>query len=190
MAKTTTPLATEHLDRETVEVGLTAGDDGPADRGRVEMIVARPREDERVVLDRGVFSIDGGLEGDNWRTRGSANPLAQVTAINRRLLDLVAGGRERWQLAGDQLVVDLDLSEDNLPVGQRLRVGRAIFEVSSKPHTGCKKFAARYGVEVLAAVSTRDGRRRRLRGIYLCVVEPGAIAVGDTITKLAPAGGT
>ena len=43
--------------------------------------------------------------------------------MNTRAIELLAGDRERWPLAGDQLYVDFDLSEEALPAGTRLAVG-------------------------------------------------------------------
>ena len=47
---------------------------------------------------------------------GLADPLAELNMMSSRASRAVAGAdRERWQLAGDQLIVDFDLSADNLP---------------------------------------------------------------------------
>ena len=35
--------------------------------------------------------------------------------MNARAIQVIAGCRERWPLAGDQLYVDLDLGHENLP---------------------------------------------------------------------------
>ena len=174
---------------------LTAGLDeilrSPAAEGTIELIVRRPAEDEREVLEDGVLDLEEGLVGDMWRRRGSsrrpdgsANPDAQLTLMNARAAELVAGSRERWPLAGDQLFVDLDLSVENLPAGTRLGVGRAVVEVTAEPHTGCAKFSARFGTEAIKFVNKSPGRELRLRGVNTRVVMPGAIRVGDAITKL------
>ena len=47
----------------------------------------------------------------------------QLNLINTRLVALVSQDRSRWPLAGDQLFVDLDLSDGNLPPGTRLAIG-------------------------------------------------------------------
>jgi hypothetical protein len=187
-------VVTTHVTSEDLASAAPQLTAAPSDGGRVEMIVVRPASDERIVLEQGEFTVADGLVGDDWRRRGSsrtadgsAHPDMQVTLVGRRFLELIAGARERWALAGDQLVVDLDLSEDNLPVGQQLAMGSAVFEVTPEPHTGCKKFAARFGVDALAFASTPEGRRSRLRGMYVRVVEPGTVAVGDEIRKRAPA---
>jgi MOSC domain-containing protein YiiM len=82
----------------------------------------------------------------------------QLTIINSRLLALIAQRRGRWPMAGDQLVVDLDLSVENLPPGRRLALGSAIIEVTAQPHTGCDKFAARFGRAARAWVSSPIGK--------------------------------
>lgn len=178
----------EHLDRARLEVGLAHLKAAPADGGRLEMIVIRPRVDERVVLQSCRLTRRDGCEGDDWRRRclehgGTPDPDTQLTLMNVRCADLLSGGREHWPLAGDQLYVDLDLSVMNLPVGQRLAIGDALLEVTAEPHTGCSKFAARYGVEALKFVNGGEGADLNLRGIYAMVVEEGEVSVGDLIEK-------
>ena len=56
----------------------------------------------------------------------SANLDAQLTLMNARAAQAIAGSKERRPLAGDQLYVDLDLSIENLPAGTRLAVGDAV----------------------------------------------------------------
>ena len=181
----------EHRSTDELTAGLAEILRSPAAQGTVELIVRRPAEDEREVLDEGTLDLDEGLVGDMWRRRGSsrgpggfANPDAQLTLMNARAAALVAGGRERWPLAGDQLYVDLDLSFDNLPAGTQLAVGDAIVEVTAAPHTGCSKFSARFGTDALKFVNKPPGRELRLRGINTRVVRPGTVRVGDTISKL------
>jgi MOSC domain-containing protein YiiM len=174
-----------------IERAVAAMGSSPTDRGIVEMIVCRPAVDQRKVLNEGVLDATHGLRGDSWETRGasssndSADPLRQVTVMNSRVLASIAGDRERWQLAGDQLIVDLDLSIANLPSGTRLQIGEAVAEVTEPPHTGCSKFAGRFGAEALAWANGPDGRQQRRRGMHLRVLESGSIRAGDAIGKLA-----
>ncbi len=163
----------------------------PAAEGTVELIVRRPAEDEREVLDECSLDLEVGLVGDAWLSRGSsrmpdgsANPDAQLTLMNARAADVITGSRDRWPLAGDQLYVDLDLSIDNLPAGTQLGVGEAVVEVTPEPHTGCAKFSARFGTEALKFVNKSPGRELRLRGVNARVVAPGTVRAGDTINKL------
>jgi MOSC domain-containing protein YiiM len=113
--------------------------------------------------------------------------LAQLTVMNARAAALVAGPVERWSLAGDQLYVDLDLSEEGVPAGSRLEVGDAVIEITAKPHLGCAKFAARFGADALRFVNTGTGRVLNLRGRNARVVTPGSIRRGNPVRRL-PAG--
>ena len=131
-----------------------------------------------------------GLAGDNWLARGSrstpdgsADPQRQVTVMNARVAELVAGGTDRMPLAGDQLYVDLDLSIDNLPAGCFLAVGQAVLQVSDAPHLGCAKFVERFGAEAMRFVNSPTGRRLRLRGMNTRVVQPGIVRPGDIVTR-------
>jgi MOSC domain-containing protein YiiM len=107
--------------------------------------------------------------------------------MNSRVIALLAQERDRWLLAGDQLFVDFDLSDDNLPAGTRLALGTAVLEVTALPHTGCDKSRARFGVDALKFVNSPAGRRLHLRGINAKVVQPGGVRAGDVVRKLAQA---
>ena len=96
----------------------------------------------------------------------------------------IAQDKARWPLAGDQLYVDLDLSDANLPPGTRLAIGTAVIEVTAQPHTGCQKFRARFGTDADKFVNSPVGKELHLRGINARVVQPGTIRAGDTVTKL------
>lgn len=180
-----------HRSIDDLTEGLEYLLDSPAAAGVVEMIAARPAEDQRELLTTAKLDTEIGLVGDSWKARGaghtedgSADRKAQLTLMNSRVIDLVAGERHRWALAGDQLYVDLDLSQQNLPPGSRLQIGDAVIEISDKAHTGCKKFASRFGAEALRFVNTGVGRDARFRGVNAFVVKSGEIGVGDSVLKL------
>ena len=180
-----------YLTTEQLEAGLDYVRQSPKDEGRLEMIVRRPRVEAREVLEVGELDLEMGLVGDNWLERGSgrtadgsAHPDMQLNVINARLLDLVAQDRARWQLAGDQLVVDFDLSEENIPPGTQLAIGSAVIEVTAQPHTGCQKFVARFGRDAMLFVNSPVGKQLHLRGINARVVQPGTIRPGDAVRKV------
>jgi hypothetical protein len=177
--------AVTHLTPEQLELGLAGVLSSPHDDGLVEMLVVRPDEDERLTPERvGVSSLLG-VDGDHW-SKGQYGEMAdiQIAIINSRLIDLVSGGRERWALAGDNIVADLDLSQTNLVPGQKLRTGTAVLEITDTPHEGCKKFASRFGPAALRFVNVGLAKELRLRGVYARVLQDGIISVGDNIQKL------
>jgi len=179
-----------HLAMVELQAGLEKIRQSPKDRGVLELIVRRPQVGSRELLQEGQLDTVEGLVGDNWRTRGSsltsdgsAHPDMQLNIMNSRVVALVAQQPERWALAGDQLFVDLDLSDENLPAGTRLALGSAVIEVTKQPHTGCSKFVERFGLDAVKFVNSDEGKRLHLRGINARVVLPGAIRVGDIITR-------
>jgi hypothetical protein len=184
-------LNAEYLSIAELEAGLEHIRQAPRDQGVLKMIVQRPQIDERKVIDQGELNTVEGLVGDNWKDRGSthtpdgsANLYAQITIMNARCIALLAQTQDRWALAGDQLYVDFDLSDDNIPSGTRLAIGSAIIEVSAEPHSGCKKFSSRFGVEAMKFVNSPEGKHLHLRGINAKVIQGGVIRVGDTVKKI------
>jgi len=180
-----------HLSLTELEAGMEIIRQSPRQQGVVRMIVRRPREDEREMVSEAELSLSEGLVGDNWKGRGSkhmpdgsANPGAQITVTNARLVELIAQSEERWSLAGDQLYVDFDLSDDNIPPGTRLSIGSAVIEVTAVPHNGCLKFSDRFGAEALKFVNSPEGKQLHLRGINTRVVQAGTIHVGDVVKKI------
>jgi len=184
-------LNTIHLSKAELEAGLGVIGQSPANNGTLKMIVRRPQVDEREIVDEAELDLEEGLVGDTWKMRGSkhtedgsANMDAQITLMNMRAIALIAQDESRWALAGDQLYVDIDLSEANLPPQTRLAIGSAILEISAVPHTGCAKFSQRFGVDAHKFVNSPVGKPLRLRGVNARVVQAGTIRVGDMVKKL------
>jgi hypothetical protein len=182
-----------HLTKEELEAGLGAIRSAPADEGVLELIVCRPAIDKRELLESGELHPAHGLVGDTWNMRGSrrtadgtSHPDMQLNIMSARAAALVAQSRDRWPLAGDQLYIDMDLSERNLPAGTRLALGSAVIEITAQPHTGCAKFVSRFGVEAMKFVNSATGRELNLRGVNARVVQAGTIRVGDIARKCIP----
>lgn len=181
----------KHLTMEELEAGLDEIRRSPRDEGVIELIVRRPRTDEREVLAEAELHTAEGLVGDSWSMRGSSrtsdgssHPDMQLNIMNSRAIALVAGTKDRWSLAGDQLFIDMDLSAENLPAGTRLALGSAVIEVTAQPHNGCKKFVARFGPDAMKFVNSPVGKQLHLRGINARVVQPGVIRVGCVVKKI------
>jgi MOSC domain-containing protein YiiM len=182
---------TKFLRIEELEAGLNEICESPKDGGALRMIVRRPHTGARQTMEQGELTLTDGLVGDSWRTRGSSrrpdgspDPENQLTIMNARAVALLAKEKERWELAGDQLFIDLDLSASNLPPGTRLLIGAAVIEVTAQPHTGCKKFQGRYGADAIKFVNSPTGRKLNLRGVNAKVIQGGAIRVGDLARKM------
>jgi MOSC domain-containing protein YiiM len=163
----------------------------PRDAGRLVLIVRRPNVDEREILGEAVLDTTVGLVGDGWSERGSSrtpdggpNPESQVTVISTRVLRAIEPDETRWPLAGDQLYVDFDLGQEELPPGSRIAVGSAVLVVSDQPHTGCAKFSARFGSDALRWINSPVGRELRMRGMNTRVIEGGTIRTGDAVRRV------
>jgi MOSC domain-containing protein YiiM len=163
-----------------LEADLRALPNAPRDVGRVALIVRRPSVGVRETPGRVHLSAEEGVPGDDWSRRPPHEPDAQLAVMRRDVAELIASGRS-LALFGDNLLVDMDLSEANLPTGSRLRVGQALVEVTAKPHNGCLKFKERFGLDALRLVSAVPTRDQNLRGIYWRVLEDGQVAVGDEV---------
>ncbi len=180
----------EHRDLATLNAARDQILASPSDDGRVDLIVRRPRVDERETVAEATLDTAEGLVGDCWRARGSgstpdgsANPKAQLTLMNSRVAALVAVSPERIPLAGDQFFVDFDLTAANVPPGTRLALGSAVIEVSDDPHLGCRKFFDRFGNDAHRFVNSKEDRELNLRGVNAFVVTGGTVRAGDAIRK-------
>jgi hypothetical protein len=181
------------LTADDLQAGLTDIGQAPLDAGVVRMIVRRPQVGEREVLEEGVLDCVEGLVGDSWKGRsssrtadGSPHPDMQLTVMNSRAIALIAQQEARWPLAGDQLFIDMDLSATNVPAGTRLAIGAAVIEVTGEPHTGCQKFAMRFGKEATKFVNSPAGKALQVRGVNAKVVVAGPVRVGDLVRKVSP----
>lgn len=173
------------LHRPTAELESELGNirRSPIEEGRLEMIVRRPIKGEREVLVEGQLTLEEGLLGDCWKNH-SPNIENQINIMNARAAAAVAATLDRWALAGDQLFIDLDMSETNLPAGTKLEVGSALIEITAAPHTGCSKFASRFGVDAMKFVNSIEGRQLNLRGRNARVVRAGQVRKGDMVRKV------
>src|SRR5258705_8199051 len=173
-----------HLTMEVLEAGLDTVRQSPKTTGVLDLIVRRPGIGEREVLQQGELNIVEGLAGDTWCARGSSLTAdgashidTQLNVMNSRAVALVAQHKDRWKLAGDQLFIDMDLSAENLPPGTQLQLGSAVIAVTDQPHTGCRKFVARFGKDAMKLGNSPIGRQTNLRGINYKIVEPRVIRV-------------
>lgn len=169
---------------QELQDGLGHVRQAPQEVGTLDLIVARPAVDERVQLASAELAVDRGLVADRWSRGSRTNPKSQLTVMNTRAAQLVAGERSRWELAGDQLYADFDLSPENIPPGTRLAIGSAVIEVSDQPHLGCEKFAARFGQPAREFANSPEGIAVNFRGINTRVVQSGIVRVGDAVQKL------
>ncbi len=152
----------------------------PADEGTVALVVARPATGQRITPERCRLSPSSGVDGDRWSARPNPNPLNQVTVMRADAAEVFADGQP-LSLFGDNLLIHLDLHENNLPAGTVVRVGTALCEVTPLPHTGCGKFAARFGADARSVTDAAEFRAWRLRGIHLRVLDAGEVGVGDVV---------
>ena len=150
----------------------------------VERCVVRPSHGTRTTPPEIRVTPEHGIEGDRWKSDEHRRPGNQVSLINVHVLRSIAGGDERMALSGDNLHVDLDLSEENLPPGTRLAIGDALLEISSDPHRPCMQFRDRFGVGSVKRVARADRVGRRGRGVLARVIRAGTIRVGDKIRVL------
>ena len=179
-----------HVPRASLDPQLPALRALSSEQGTLERIVVRPTEGERELPETAELTLEHGLVGDRWRANahirdGRVNRENQLTIASTRLLGLIADP-ERWPLSGDNLLVDMGLDMESLPVGSRLAIGdEVIVQISEVPHTGCAKFSARFGSDALKFINSPEGRELRLRGVNAHVIVPGTVSTGDTVRRIS-----
>lgn len=186
------PDPATHRSLDELASGLDALPPSPRDRGRVVLMNGRGADEDRTRVPSSTLTPEAGLPEDRWaadrgpgeQRYGSDYADMQLATMEVAVAELIANGQP-LALFGDNLFLELDLSDANLPNGSRLRVGNALLEVTPFPHNGCRKFRDRFGAGALRFVAEQSRRRRNLRGIYLRVIEEGKVSVGDQVEVIS-----
>ncbi len=159
--------------------------------GKVETLCFRPDYLQREYPETLEVTVEGGIKDERWLKApwltledGAPDPRIQVSILPQRVMDLCWLDREGSPHPGDTIVTDMDLSEANLPVGTRLKVGTAVLEVSDKFNNGCIKWRDRYGAESLHWLNKKEHRPMRLRGVLCKIVQDGELRLGAPIEVL------
>jgi hypothetical protein len=163
----------------------------PRDAGVVRLLCVRPKPNARTFPETIRMTRAHGVTGDfeasqPWLTLpdGSPDPRNQVSIMPWQVLDLVWRDRERVPHPGDNIAVDMNLTEANLPVGTLLQAGTAILRVSDEPNDGCVKWKVRKGRAAYDWITHPDHLPLRLRGLYCSVQKDGEMRLGDTLHRM------
>lgn len=183
-----------HATTEELEARLDFLRAAPDSVGTLDLLVRRPANARRDLLDEGALDVELGLVGDNWLDRATSHAIAegrhlvaQLNVMSARMVGLLAPTVEEQAMAGDQLYLDLDISHANLPAGSRIAIGdEVVIEVTPKPHNGCRKFLKYFGRDAVDFVNSEVGQALRLRGLNARVVTGGVARPGDKARRLNP----
>lgn len=163
----------------------------PKDEGVIDCLCLRPERNTRQMVNEITLTVDQGIPGERWLTQpwltledGSPDPNIQVSVLPKRVMDLIWTDRENAVHPGDPIVADMDMSEENLPVGTRLQAGTAVIEVSGVFNDGCVKWKVRYGADAKDWITMDGHPSLRLRGILCKVVQDGVVTINDRLKKL------
>ena len=163
----------------------------PTDCGTISLLVERPDLNKRNIVTSTRLTHAGGMEGSGWELNPERGPVDQICVMSTAAIRVITGSEdpEIWAEAGDQIFMDFELGDHHLQIGDFVQVGPkdrgVLLQVTPKAHTGCGKFARRYGSDALKVVANKLARERRLRGIYFVVVKDGIVETGDDIIKIS-----
>lgn len=162
----------------------------PKDNAPIFTLCVRPEEGQREFVETIAFDPDQGIVGDRWIRKtwmhlpdGRPDPRIQVCILGSRVLQLIRPEGANMIYPGDNIIADMDFSEANLPIGQKLQIGTAIIEVSDVFNTACSKWNERHGPDSLKWINLPENKPHRLRGILAQVIQAGTATLEDTIKK-------
>ena|SRR3990167_1610568 len=139
---TVTPkLTTEELDK----IIPTLFKGSSTSSGKVKMIILRPETLNRLFVNEVEVVKGKGIVGDKWTVDVSTKTdyeEREVSIMNYRALKLISGSDVRCALAGDNIIVDMDL--DGCQPGDIFTIGDVTLKISPDPHPGCARFQRRY----------------------------------------------
>lgn len=163
----------------------------PSALGRVVLLSNRPTEGVHVPVEWLELCPERGILGDRWaatawlrRPDGTSDPRVQVSVTHYQTMARLIGSEERVRDCGDNVFVDFDLSEANLPAGTLFQMGSAVLEVSDVYNDACGKFIQRFGKEAFDCVRDPANRPLRLRGIFCRILQAGTVRLGDVVMRV------
>ena len=170
--------SSRHLDESSVDQ-FVAAHHTLTYSNTVGYLVARNVDGSRTVFTEVQLDRVMGVVPDRWYLDSKRSLNEQIATMNHQVAEYFANGQS-LTLYGDALFLDIDMREDNLPIGATLHIGQCILQVTPEPHNACAKFRDRFGQP--AFVACARNKRLNLRGVYLQVIQDGLISVGDKIT--------
>ncbi|MEM7789828.1 MAG: hypothetical protein AAF546_00370 [Verrucomicrobiota bacterium] len=172
---------------------IQLAEEAECETGRVCELMKRPEEGSHIPVKSLYLDPVEGIQEDRWSEtswlrlpNGKPDPRVQVSINNINVMRVFTGSApDSIFRCGDNLYVDFNLTELNLPSGTLLKVGTATLEVSDIQNDACGKFADRFGTEAFQFVRHPENLPYRLRGIFCSILLSGVVNVGDSIVKLS-----
>ncbi|MDQ8185602.1 hypothetical protein [Pelagicoccus sp. SDUM812002] len=165
----------------------------PKDNAPILTLCVRPDEGERTFVSKIQLDPEQGVVGDRWIRKtwiytddGKPDPRIQVCLLGSRILQLIRRDPDGMTYPGDNIIADMDFSEENLPVGIHLQIGTAILEVSDVFNHACSKWSERHGNVSFKWINLPENKPKRFRGILCQIIQAGEVTLTDSIRKLTP----
>src|SRR5262244_3503241 len=128
----------------------------------------------------GRLNIDGDGQGDLQGHGGEHRAVLVYQIDSYRYWERELGRKDFvFGQFGENFTVE-GLPDDEVCIGDRYRIGSALFEVT-QPRTTCYRVGIRMDEPRMAALLTSSGRP----GFYFRVLEEGEVAAGDSIEPVA-----
>ena len=129
---------------------------------------------------RGRLNLEGDGQGDLAGHGGEQRAVFVYQIESYRYWEQQLGRRDfTYGQFGENFTIE-GLPDDEVCIGDRYRIGSALFEVT-QPRVTCYRVGIRMNEPRMPALLTGSGRP----GFYFRVLEEGEVGAGDEITKVA-----